>query len=193
MIFLEKILAFFLMKITVILCLLFIVFFSFIISYVDIKLFNYNSFENLRGVFFASFFAIGSFLFTLITSFLFNIKEKLFDNKFYKRIFFTQIKKKGIILDDIKGKLEKYHLYFPLKNCVKFFIISIFLCYLTSFTVFLSIIIKSFFLNILSIHLIVLTLCYVGGSLTITSLFIKDNLDFLLKINMVDLQPKDTE
>ncbi len=83
----------------------------------------YDRFSSKTQFILPSFLTIGTFLLTFINLFLFTLKEKIFDSETYKKKY------------EISGKGN--HIYSPLVNTTKIFMLTIKSCF---FTVFLTLI-----------------------------------------------------
>ncbi|APZ07224.1 hypothetical protein BWI95_20335 [Kosakonia cowanii JCM 10956 = DSM 18146] len=89
----------------------------------DLLISNYKTF--MRGYVFSSFLGISSFLLSLLTFVVINLKEKMFDSEDYIATF-----RKGKKLDD-SVDIKKSDLYRPLLNITYLLVLSIAFCLLT--------------------------------------------------------------
>ncbi|MBJ9157025.1 hypothetical protein I5467_04135 [Citrobacter sp. FDAARGOS_156] len=89
----------------------------------DILIGNYKTY--MRGYVFSSFLGISSFLLSLLTFVVINLKEKMFDSEDYLTIY-----RKGENLSD-DADVKKSDLYKPLLNITYLLVLSIAFCLLT--------------------------------------------------------------
>ena len=82
--------------------------------------------ENLRGTLFVAFITMGSFTLSLMTMFMFSLKDKLFDDEDYKKII--------LAYEELNGKNQKR--YKPLVNISRLFLFCVFCCFITSISQF---------------------------------------------------------
>ncbi len=95
---------------------------------VSTKFFEFHH-KNLRGYLFSGFISVGSFLLSLHTFVIVNLKDKVFGTKEYKEYY---CQAKGIDIDDI----NESDLFKPLDNLSAFINISIFLSLATAISQF---------------------------------------------------------
>ncbi|GCG50330.1 hypothetical protein RCV08_17700 [Escherichia coli] len=75
--------------------------------------------SSMRGYFFSAFLGISSFLLSLLTFVVINLKEKMFDSEDYKKIY---IKHNQL---NAGGEIKKYDLYKPLAVITTMLVFSI--------------------------------------------------------------------
>jgi len=90
--------------------------------------------SSIRGTLFISFLTMGSFTLSLMSMFMFSLKEKLFDDKDYKKRYTA---KHRIYNEDIS-------IYTPLVNISRLFLFCVMCCFLTSLTQFTLGLIKNY-------------------------------------------------
>lgn len=138
---------------------------------ISLKFFEFYH-KNLRGYLFSGFISVGSFLLSLHTFVIVNMKDKVFNTPEYRAHFSEAT---GVKIDDIKES----DLYKPLDNLSSFINISIWLSITTAiaqFTIGLS---TNFYACIFCVWLAILTICFMLQSLTI----IRENIRIFLKQN----------
>ena len=104
--------------------------FLFIIIFVSLQFIQINIYSfvsiyacSMRNTFFLAFLTVGSFVFSLMTFFLFNLKEKLFDNDKYVEM-----------LDSLRHYFEnRINKYEKLINISKGIFFTVLSCFITSF------------------------------------------------------------
>lgn len=78
--------------------------------------------SRIGGTLFTAFLTMGSLMLSLVSMFMFSLKEKLFDNDDYKKMYFA----KKNILNIIE------HRYSPLVNISRLFLFCVMMCFITS-------------------------------------------------------------
>lgn len=97
--------------------------------------------SNLRGTLFTAFLTMGSFMLSLMSMFMFSLKEKLFDDGEYKKLYLAKRK--------ITDKSDP--IYGPLVNISRLFLFCVMMCFLTSISQFTIGLIENKYLTILSV------------------------------------------
>ncbi|SPZ65426.1 hypothetical protein [Serratia quinivorans] len=126
--------------------------------------------KNLRGYLFSGFISVGSFLLSLHTFVIVNLRDKLFSTSTYRNNY---AKANGIEVDEIVDA----KIYKPLDNLSCFINISIWLAIITAisqFTIGLANFTPS---SIFCIWLAMLTICFMLNSL----ILIRENIKLMLK------------
>ncbi|HHG8598044.1 hypothetical protein Q4R89_17340 [Morganella morganii] len=116
--------------------------------------------ENIRGYIFTAFLAVASFLLSLLTFVVINLKEKMFDSKEY-----IDIAKEGWKKKNISSPFKKKNLYEPLVIISWVLAFAISSCFLTSISQFIFgfssnhyVLLIPTYLPFLSLTLLILTL-----------------------------------
>lgn len=78
--------------------------------------------DNLRGTLFTAFLTMGSFMLSLMSMFMFSLKEKLFDDGEYKKLYSAKEKITN----------ESDPIYGPLVNISRLFLFCVMMCFITS-------------------------------------------------------------
>ncbi|WP_036624666.1 hypothetical protein [Pantoea sp. AS-PWVM4] len=133
------------------------------------KFFEFHH-KNLRGYLFSGFISVGSFLLSLHTFVIVNLKEKVFGTKEYRETFSHAT---GIDVDSIdEGELFK-----PLDNLSAFINTSIWLSITTAISQFTLGLSTNFYACLFCVWLAILTIFFMLHSLII----IRDNIKVFLK------------
>ena len=80
----------------------------------------------LRGTLFTAFLTMGSFMLSLLSMFMFSLKEKLFDDQDYKNLYLAKQ----------KITKESHPIYNPLINISRLFLFCVMMCFFTSISQF---------------------------------------------------------
>lgn len=126
--------------------------------------------KSLRGYLFSGFISVGSFLLSLHTFVIVNLKEKLFGTPDYKTIFASS---KGID----ESKVDETEMYKPLDNLSCFINLSIWLAIITAIAQFTLGISNNSIASIACVFLAILTIFFMLNSLII----IRENIKIFLK------------
>lgn len=94
---------------------------------------------NLRGTLFTAFLTMGSFMLSLMSMFMFSLKEKLFDDAEYNRLYSAKEKITN----------ESDPIYGPLVNISRLFLFCVMMCFLTSMSQFTIGLIENKYLTII--------------------------------------------
>ena len=123
---------------------------------------NYHS--NIRGYMFSGFLSVGTFMFSLMTFVITNLKEKLFDTKEYlERIAQDEFERTGKNIDGSDIKADRK--YLQLRNQCTFISLSIASSLLTSVSQFTLGFSNNIILVIVCTFLGILTLCFLSQAL----------------------------
>lgn len=76
----------------------------------------------IRSTLFTAFLTMGSFMLSLMSMFMFSLKDKLFDDTEYKKLYIAKEK--------ITGKINS--IYSPLINISRLFLFCVMMCFMTS-------------------------------------------------------------
>lgn len=133
------------------------------------KFFEFHH-KNLRGYLFSGFISVGSFLLSLHTFVIVNLRDKVFNTDEYRE-YYSQAT--GIDLKDI----DEGELYKPLDNLSSFINLSIWLSLTTAIAQFTLGLSTNFYACLFCVWLAILTICFMLQSLTI----IRENIRLLLK------------
>ncbi|MCW6601750.1 hypothetical protein [Yersinia ruckeri] len=128
--------------------------------------------KNLRGYLFSGFISVGSFLLSLHTFVIINLKDKLFSTDAYKDKF---ARASGIE----KNKIDEKDLFKPLDRLSCFLNLSIWLSIITAISQFTLGLANHTLLSIICIWLAVLTLTFMLNSL----ILIRENIKIMLMQN----------
>lgn len=80
----------------------------------------------IRSTLFTAFLTMGSFMLSLMSMFMFSLKDKLFDDNEYKKLYIAKEK--------IVGKIDS--IYSPLINISRLFLFCVMMCFMTSLSQF---------------------------------------------------------
>jgi len=127
--------------------------------------------KNLRGYLFSGFISVGSFLLSLHTFVIVNLKEKVFGTEDYKKVF-RKFKK----MDDTQ-QIDEAELFEPLDNLSSFINASIWLSIITAISQFTIGLSTNFYACLLCVWLAIVTIIFMLHCLSI----IRENIKVFLK------------
>ncbi|MDC9591529.1 hypothetical protein PSI23_20150 [Xenorhabdus sp. XENO-10] len=139
-------------------------------SFSSIPFYNFYQ-KNLRGYLFSGFISVGSFLLSLHTFVIVNLKDKLFSTNEYKEIFIRSNR-----IDKIEN-IDERELFKPLDRLSYFLNYSIWLAIITAISQFTIGLADNLIASITCIWLAVLTICFMLNSLII----IRENIKLMLR------------